>query len=105
MNGLYEALCIIVFFPLLVYLGASGKTMSPVTAKVSKFFGDLSYPIYITHYPIIYVYTAWAVNNKKTLTDSFGEMSLAFVAILVLGYLSLKLYDEPVRKWLGKKVF
>jgi peptidoglycan/LPS O-acetylase OafA/YrhL len=104
MNGLYEALCIILFFPLIVYLGASGNAMSPVTAKVSKFFGDLSYPIYITHYPIIYVYTAWAVNHKKTLSDSYLEMSVAFIAIIALGYLSLKLYDEPVRKWLGKKV-
>ena len=31
---------------------------------VCKFLGDISYPIYITHYPLVYTYTAWVCNNK-----------------------------------------
>ena len=57
MNGIYESLVIILVFPLIVYLGASGEMTGKAGARVCKFFGEISYPIYITHYPLIYIYT------------------------------------------------
>ena len=60
MNGLYDTFCAVVAFPLLVFLGASGKTTDKVTARVCKFLGDISYPLYMVHYPFIYLYYAWA---------------------------------------------
>ena len=45
MNGIYDAICTILIFPLLVYLGASGKTTDKGTAKICKFLGDISYII------------------------------------------------------------
>ena len=59
MNGIYDAVCTILIFPLLVYLGASGKTTDKVTAKICKFLGDISYPVYIIHYPFMYLFYAW----------------------------------------------
>ena len=101
MNGLYDACMVIVVFPLIVFLGASGKIESAFYSKVCKFFGDISYPIYITHYPIIYIYTAWVANNKLALKDALLPTGIfVFFACITLGYLSLKLYDVPVRKWL-----
>jgi peptidoglycan/LPS O-acetylase OafA/YrhL len=32
--------------------------------RIARFFGDLSYPLYITHYPLIYIYTGWVVDKK-----------------------------------------
>ena len=43
MNGLYDTLCFALAFPLLVYLGASGKTTDRTTARICKFMGDISY--------------------------------------------------------------
>ena len=40
MNGIYDAICTILIFPLLVYLGASGKTTDKGTAKICKFLGE-----------------------------------------------------------------
>ena len=53
MNGIYDAICTILIFPLLVYLGASGKTTDKGTAKICKFLGDISCPVYIIHYPFM----------------------------------------------------
>jgi peptidoglycan/LPS O-acetylase OafA/YrhL len=111
MNGLYDALVIILVFPLVVYMGASGRVMSDGwVSKLCKFLGDISYPIYITHYAFIYWYTSWVVRKQDYLFGSAtGYMVLALVSVLVLvvsivvAYGSLKLYDEPVRKWLTKK--
>lgn len=104
MNGLYDALSVIILFPLIVYIGASGEVKGKFTLRICKFLGDLSYPIYITHYPLIYIYTAWAADHKLKLQDALPVALLTFVAIILLGYASLKLYDEPVRAWLRKKV-
>ncbi len=103
MNGLYEALCIIFIFPVIVSMGAGGKVTGKRSVGICKFLGDISYPVYITHYPLIYTYTAWACNNNATITEGLPYMILTFVGAFVLAYACLKLYDEPVRKWLTNR--
>ncbi len=104
LNGLYEALCIIVIFPLIVYIGASGMVHSKTEDKICTFFGELSYPLYITHYVLVYFYVAWISNHSGiTLQQAWPFALLTFSGAIVLAYLSLKLYDEPVRAWLRKK--
>lgn len=104
MNGLYESLSIIFVFPLIVYLGASGKTHTPVGTKFCKFLADISYPIYITHYPFIYIYTGWVVDNKgMSWTQALPYALLTYFGAIAVAYACLKLYDEPVRAWLKRK--
>lgn len=100
MNGLYEAFCIICIFPVIVSMGAGGKVTGKRSTAVCKFLGDISYPIYITHYPLVYTYTAWVCNNNATMAEGIPYMILTFVGAVVLAYACLKLYDEPVRRWL-----
>jgi peptidoglycan/LPS O-acetylase OafA/YrhL len=103
MNGIYDSLVIIIIFPLIVYMGASGTLKGAYSSKICKFFGDISYPIYITHYPLIYLYTAWLVNNKPKLPQVIPMALLVLVSSIVLAYACLRLYDMPVRKWLTKR--
>ena len=105
MNGIYDAVCTILIFPLLVYLGASGKTTDKGTAKICKFLGDISYPVYIIHYPFMYLFYAWLWSKEPhiTFSQSWPVALCVFFGSIVLAYLCLKLYDEPVRKWLSKK--
>lgn len=102
-NGLYEAACIIIGFPIIVAAGAGGKIKGSA-AKICKFLGDISYPLYIIHYPIIYIYTAWLSKEKPTPNQYIPVAIGSFFLMLLIGYVSLKLYDEPVRKWLKNKV-
>ena len=91
-------------FPLIVYLGASGQVSANSTGlRVSKFLGDLSYPLYITHYPVVYVYYAWVVNNQVPMEKAYPVMLLVFAVLIALAYLCLKYYDLPVRRWLAGK--
>lgn len=103
MNGLYETLCFAVFFPLIVFLGASGKTTDKYTVRICKFLGDISYPLYMVHYPFIYWYYAWVKNNDLTFVDSLPGAIALVIGSILLAYASLKLYDEPVRRFLTKK--
>jgi peptidoglycan/LPS O-acetylase OafA/YrhL len=104
MNGLYDSGVVILFFPLIIFLAASGEITNKVSSRVCKFFGDISYPIYITHYPIIYIYTAWAVDNKIPFSEAYPISILTILSCVALAYTCLKLYDIPVRKWINKKV-
>jgi peptidoglycan/LPS O-acetylase OafA/YrhL len=103
MNGLYESFCIILVFPLIVLIGAGGEIKNPFSLKICKVLGDISYPIYITHYPLIYWYTAWVVDNKVSLENGYTLGICVLIASILIAYLCLKLYDEPVRNWLQNK--
>ena len=103
MNGLYDSLTVIFVFPLVVYLGASAAVSGKNSNRLYKFFGDISYPLYITHYPIIYIYTAWVYDHKIPLAKAWPVGILVLGSSIALAYACLKWYDEPVRAWLGRK--
>ena len=103
MNGLYDTVCCVLFFPLLVYLGASGKSTDKYTTQVCKFLGDISYPLYIVHYPFIYLYFAWVKNNDLTFEESLPGAAGVVIGSIVLAYICLKFYDMPVRKYLTNR--
>src|SRR5262249_51409090 len=103
MNGLYDSLSIIFVFPCIVYLGASGDIKGKFPLKLSRFLGDISYPLYITHYPFIYMFTAWVANNKDLLTNPspdkyviiISAALLVFVTSITVAWARRKLYDTP----------
>ncbi len=104
-NSAYEFACVATVFPLIVWFAASGKMENIVSQKICKFLGDLSYPLYIVHYPVMYLFYAWLIENKLyTLADTWQVVVLVFAINITLAYACLKLYDEPVRRWLTKKI-
>lgn len=104
-NGVYEAFCIVVAFPILVWLGASGSTTDKQSTQICKFLGDISYPIYVIHYPLMYLFYAWLIENQLyTLGETWHVALCVFILSIILAYLCLKLYDEPIRKYLAKRL-
>jgi peptidoglycan/LPS O-acetylase OafA/YrhL len=104
MNGIYESFCIIIAFPILVWLGASGTTTDKISTAICKFLGDISFPLYVVHYPLMYLFYAWLIKNKLYTFGETWAMSL-FVMVLniLLAHACLKLYDEPARNYLAKR--
>ena len=102
-NGIYDSFVIIVIFPIIVFIGASGKISGGVSGKICTFLGEISYPIYIIHYPFVYTYMAWVQSTKPTFAHAFPFAILTIFSALLIAYLSLKMYDIPVRRWLSNK--
>lgn len=100
-DGLYNAVAIIVVFPLIVAMGAGSSTTDRRSSAVCDFLGRLSYPLYITHYPWIYVQMNWAAHHQDAplATHIWVAVSI-FLMTIAIAYACLKLYDEPVRGWL-----
>lgn len=104
MNGLYESFSIIIVFPIIISIGAGSKIKGIFSKKACKFLGDISYPLYITHYPLIYIYTAWVADNKIPLGWHGLSIGLLLLAgSIIIAYLCLKFYDEPVRNYLKER--
>ena len=104
MNGVYEAFCVIVAFPIILWIGASGTTTDKQSTKICKFLGDISYPVYVIHYPLMYLFYAWLIENQLyTLGETWHVALCVFILSIILAYLCLKLYDEPICKYLAKR--
>lgn len=104
LNGLFEAVCILFIFPILVWIGASGKTTDKRSTQICKFLGDISFPLYAVHYPLMYLFYAWLIDNKLyTFGEVWPTALIVYIGSIMLAYLCLKCYDEPVRRWLTKK--
>ncbi len=105
-NGLYEALCILVLFPLIVAIGAGSSVKGGTSESINKFLGDISFPLYITHFPLVYMQMAWVEKHKDAAlgTHVFVAVCVLLSAVLI-AYASYRLYDLPVREWLKKKLF
>lgn len=103
LNSLYEVVCIALIFPLIVWMGACGKS-SGLTDKINGLLGELSYPLYIVHYPVMYLFYAWLIEKHFYSLEDTLLMPVMVVAVsIALAYACLKLYDIPVRKWLARK--
>ena len=100
-DGVYQLVIILLGFPLVLSIGAGSSLKGKKSSRICKFLGDISYPLYITHYPLIYLHTSWA---QRYPDAPFGTHVMVAVSTLVIAlfiaWAALKLYDEPVREWL-----
>ena len=104
LNGVFCATSIIFLFPLILMMGAGSQIKGEKSAKICTFLGEISYPLYITHYPIMYMQMNWAWNNPDAPLYAHITVGISTVLLSIgLAYACLKLYDIPVRKWLTEK--
>lgn len=101
-NGGFEAIAIIFIFPVIILLGAAAN-VSELGKKLCNLGGGISYPVYIIHYPIIYIYTMWIALKKPTPSEIVPIAIGLFFLFFIAAYAALKLYDEPIRRKLKTK--
>ena len=104
LNGVFEAVCILLIFPAIVWLGASGMTSDHFSTRICTFLGDISFPLYIVHYPFMYYFYSWLIEKQLfTLGETWPEALITCGVSVAAAWLCLKFYDLPVRRWLAKK--
>lgn len=101
-KGMYSVAILLFVAPALVYRGAmlapSGKTI----ARLSAFLGWISYPLYCVHYPIGRLVFAYAPQADIHVVRT--AMIAAFLSIVSAAILA-KFVEEPIRSYLGKRMF
>ena len=98
-NWLTEPFIVLFYFPMLIALGA-GATLIPNLKKLCNFSGKISYPLYMTHYAVLWMFGNYFTSHQP------GTKQLTFIIIagilLLVGaaYLVMVFYDIPIRKYL-----
>lgn len=101
-NWLVETLLVLIYFPLLVALGA-GSTLSSKSKAICIFSGNISYPLYMTHYFAIWIFASYLTKYKPSIAEQYCVAALCTILLVGLAYLALKFYDAPIRKYLSSK--
>ena len=100
-DGIFQAACILLLFPLIVLTGAGSVTTDKKSTAVCKWLGDISYPIYITHYPIMYMQMGWVADHPDAPVWMHVMVNLGVIFMsIILAWGLLKAYDLPLRRWL-----
>lgn len=100
----FYLLGMLIIFPMSIAVGVQ-TILNGKIAKVSDILGGISYPIYAIHVPLL-----WGMSFaiKKLGFESpeqlvwFGLLTIPIT--IAISYISLKIYDEPMRRWLKKKL-
>lgn len=101
-DWLAQVLVVLFYFPLLVLLGA-GSTLSPGLKKVCNFSGNISYPLYMTHYAAIWMFGNYYTTYQPSASNLTLIIITGVIFLVVFAYLVMVLYDMPVRRYLNKK--
>jgi peptidoglycan/LPS O-acetylase OafA/YrhL len=96
-NRIVEPLIVLIYFPFIIALGA-GSTLSSQQESICKLSGNISYPLYITHYFVLWSFGSYySTSNPSTGTLTIVVIALILLQLLV-AYLAMKYYDSPIRK-------
>ncbi|MWB95168.1 acyltransferase family protein [Flavobacterium sp. GA093] len=102
-NWFIDAFIVVVYFPFLVALGA-GAELLPGFKKICKLSGDISYPLYMVHYPFLWVFYSYIEKYKPDMTFMNICSVIGLVALLIFSYLMMQFVDVPIRKFLLNKM-
>jgi peptidoglycan/LPS O-acetylase OafA/YrhL len=97
----FEIGTVAVGFPVILVLGANHQPIG-FGAWAGKLIGDLSYPVYALHVPLL-----WMITGGLKVVLHYDRISpvllgaFAVTTVCILSWLALKLYDEPMRRWLS----
>lgn len=102
-NYITEPFIVIVIYPLIVCLGA-GSTLNNGLRKLCNFSGNISYPLYTTHFAVIWMFANYYNTRKPSFEYISWVMVIGTIFCVGFAYLVLKLYDEPVREYLKARL-
>lgn len=102
-NWLVDPLIVIFYFPLIVSLGA-GASLAGMHHKINQFSGDISYPLYMTHYPFMWVFANYVVSEEPGRAELSWVIPISIILLIGLAYLVTKFLDLPIRRYLTDKL-
>ncbi|SCW71630.1 acyltransferase [Mucilaginibacter sp. NFR10] len=101
-NWLTEPFIVIIYFPLMVSLGA-GAVLNNSLRKICVFSGSISYPLYMTHYAVMWMFGNYYTANKPDAVHLAYIIIPGLVVLVTFAYLVMIGYDIPLRRYLTER--
>ena len=102
-SGIIEPLIVVFYFPLIVALGA-GATLSSKHHRINKLSGDISYPLYMTHYPFMWVFANYVTVNEPSNAELAWVIPISVILLIAFAYVITEFVDKPIRTYLKEKM-
>ena len=99
LNRITEPLIVLFYFPFLISLGA-GARLTPRFQKICNLSGEISYPLYMIHYPYIWLFMSYVEVKKPTMNQLEIIIPIAVVLLLGMAYFIMVYVDIPLRNYL-----
>ena len=98
---IYDLVGVLIVFPALVCLGTKAQ-VSARARQLCNMAKRGSYPLYILHMSVLRVVdTVYKMSHIKI--GPFLPMCCGILLSLVVSWAFLRLYDEPLRSWMGRR--
>ncbi|WP_343707686.1 acyltransferase [Flavobacterium sp.] len=101
-NWISEPFVILFYFPLLISLGA-GAVLKSGLKKACIFSGQISYPLYMTHYAVLWMFGNYYTNYKPDTTQLTLIVVTSVILLVGFAYLVMVVYDIPFRNYLTQR--
>ncbi len=101
-DWIYNLLGIFFLFPLILLLGLDQGSLSPFFVPAALWLGRISYPLYVLHFPLL-VRNSYHLFHARHGLPLVAITCAATLGVVLLSWLALVLYDEPLRRRLGRR--
>lgn len=101
-SRLFDPVMVLFAFPAVVVLAVQGEP-GGVTRRLSLLVGDVSYPLYVTHFPIMQLFLFFLGPRKPVGAPLALLIAGELATIAAAAVLVLMLYDRPLRAWLRRR--
>jgi peptidoglycan/LPS O-acetylase OafA/YrhL len=88
-------------FPAVIWLGARAST--PEKSPLLTWLGDISYPVYILHWPIMRGVNFVVEKIVPAEIAPVAALIATIAATVIASGLALEFFDKPVRAWLSQR--
>lgn len=97
LNGLYEAACVVLVFPAIIVAGRHSNAGRGMLG-LCKASGRLSYPLYVTHFPFLYVWMNYVTKDHPSHAQVLAIGLALAPCLLVVAWMAFRFWDKPIRK-------
>ncbi|WP_353186165.1 acyltransferase [Parapedobacter lycopersici] len=102
-NWLIDGLIVLFVFPFIVSLGA-GTSVEPAFSQLANWLGNISYPLYMTHYWAIWFFGAYLSHPAYTPDQLAYIIPTGTLFLIGFAHVVMKFLDMPIRVYLKKKL-
>lgn len=101
-SRVFDPAMVVLAFPAVLVLALQGELVG-AARRFGLFVGDVSYPLYVTHFPIMQLFL-YAVGPRKLTGPALALVLAAELAtIAAVAVIVLLFFDRPVRVWLRRR--